>query len=56
MFVMREPDTPGGFNESMPCRPASSSATTVDAMVEGRWVVDGRWSAMTGNARGSRVP
>jgi hypothetical protein len=31
---MREPDTPGGFSESMPCRPASSSATTDDAMVE----------------------
>ena len=27
---MREPDTPGGFNDSMACKPASSSATAED--------------------------
>lgn len=27
---MREPDTPGGFNDSMAWRPASSSATGED--------------------------
>lgn len=30
---MREPDTPGGFNDSITCKPASSSATAED-MVE----------------------
>jgi hypothetical protein len=29
---MREPDTPGGFNDSMACKPASSSATAEDMM------------------------
>lgn len=29
---MRDPDTPGGFNDSMACRPASSSATAEDMM------------------------
>jgi hypothetical protein len=41
IFVMREPDTPGGFSESMPCRPASRSATTDadDAMVYWWWAM-----------------
>jgi hypothetical protein len=30
MLAMREPDTPGGFNASMACKPASSSATAED--------------------------
>ncbi len=34
MFAMREPDTPGGFSESMAWRPVSSSATTEDAMAK----------------------
>ena len=42
MFVMREPDTPGGFSESMACKPVSSSVTTDDAMVKywpARWPI-----------------
>jgi hypothetical protein len=30
MLKMREPDTPGGFNNSMACKPASKSATAED--------------------------
>jgi hypothetical protein len=33
IFMIREPDTPGGFRESIACRPASSSATTLEAMM-----------------------
>lgn len=33
-FWIRLPDTPGGFNDSMACKPASSSATAED-MVTG---------------------
>ncbi len=40
MLVIREPDTPGGFSESMAWRPASSSATTEEAMMR-----DGRSSS-----------
>jgi len=27
---IRDPDTPGGFNDSMACKPASNSATAED--------------------------
>ena len=33
MLEMRDPDTPGGFNDSIACKPASNSATAED-MVE----------------------
>lgn len=32
MALIREPDTPGGFNDSIACKPASSSATADDMM------------------------
>jgi hypothetical protein len=32
MLVIREPDTPGGFSDSMACKPASKSATAEDMM------------------------
>jgi hypothetical protein len=35
---MRDPDTPGGFNDSMACRPASSSATAEDMMTGPRGI------------------
>ena len=33
---IREPDTPGGFNDSMACKPASNSATAEDMTEETR--------------------
>ena len=30
MLAIREPDTPGGFSDSMPCKAASRSATGED--------------------------
>ncbi len=35
MVLTRDPETPGGFKPSMPCRPASSSATAEVMMVTG---------------------
>jgi hypothetical protein len=36
MLWIREPDTPGGFNDSIACKPASSSATAEDMTEEMR--------------------
>lgn len=34
MLVMRVPETPGGFNDSIACRLASSSATAEDMLMK----------------------